>query len=117
LGSGKEHAKWQPATVGYKNYPAIRVTKDCVDCGDCVDACPVNILESKGKKVRVTDAQKCILCNACVEICDMDAITVRPTKGKYIFTIESFGALEPDEIFRSACSVMEEKTRALESLL
>jgi DNA-directed RNA polymerase subunit D len=117
LGTGKEHAKWQPATVGYKNYPSVKVSAKCIDCGDCVDACPVNILESKGKKIKVTDVKKCILCNSCVEVCDQDAITVTPTEGKYIFNIESFGALEPDEIFRNACTIMEEKAKALEGLL
>jgi DNA-directed RNA polymerase subunit D len=117
LGKGKEHAKWQPANVGYKNFPQVEVSTQCIDCSECVDACPVKILESKGKKVKVTDVEKCILCNSCVEVCDQDAIKVTPTEGKYIFNIESFGALEPDEIFRSACTILEEKAKALSGML
>ena len=46
---------------------------DCVGCGDCVNACPVDAIEVINGKA-VIDNQKCINCNICVGTCTYDAI-------------------------------------------
>ncbi len=46
---------------------------DCVGCGDCVDACPVQAIEVINGKA-VIDNEKCINCNICVGSCTYDAI-------------------------------------------
>jgi|Deesub1362A_J573_1020465.scaffolds.fasta_scaffold00098_74 DNA-directed RNA polymerase subunit D len=117
LGKGKDHAKWQPAVVGYKYYPAIEVNGECEDCKKCADVCPVNILESEDGKIKVIDEMKCTLCKSCVEACEKKIIKVRGDDKKFIFTLESTGALKPREILNKACEILEEKARELATLL
>lgn len=51
---------------------AYRITDACIQCGACVDTCPVEaISEGEGKYV-ISDA--CISCGACVDSCPADAI-------------------------------------------
>jgi ferredoxin len=53
----------------------------CQGCGDCVDSCPIQILEiaeENGKKF-VTfsdDPDECVGCYACEESCPEEAITM-----------------------------------------
>jgi len=48
----------------------------CVQCGICVDICPVNAIELRGDAVN-TDARSCIFCCACVKNCPEGALSVR----------------------------------------
>ncbi|MHC1586550.1 MAG: DNA-directed RNA polymerase subunit D, partial [Candidatus Hecatellaceae archaeon] len=68
LGRGKQHAKWQPVSVSaYKYMPIIKVEgKRCDGCGKCVEACPKNVLEVEGGKVKPVKLLDCNLCMECV---------------------------------------------------
>lgn len=118
LGAGKEHAKWQPAVSGYKYYPIIKIDKKkCNKCKECADACPVNILKATKTKVSVTDKKLCTLCNSCMDVCEEGAISVEGDDTKFIFSIESQGALAPKDIFKKACEILEIKAKTLSKLL
>ncbi len=117
LGRGKEHAKWQPALASYKYYPEIEVGKECEDCRECAEVCPTDVYEFKSGKLKVVDLEACILCNACVETCEAGAIKVRGREDKFIFKVESAGALKPEYIFNKACDIMAEKADGLADLL
>ena len=50
----------------------------CQGDGDCVENCPVSILELVDGKAAVTgDANECMGCEACVSSCPTGAITVQ----------------------------------------
>jgi DNA-directed RNA polymerase subunit D len=117
LGTAKEHAKWQPAVAGYKYFPIIKISKKCTNCKECVDACPVNILKFVKGKITITDKKACTLCNSCAEVCEEDAITVSGDNTKFIFKIESQGAIPSKEIFKIACETLEGKAKELSKLL
>ena len=59
--------------------------KNCINCGICVQACPVSALEmshpGKNSKYRnmfpeLTDADGCISCKQCVTACPMECIAM-----------------------------------------
>lgn len=112
LGKGMDHAKWQPAVVGYKYHPIVD-TSLCNDCEECSKVCPVNILTYSKGKIKVTDEKKCILCMACVEKCGEDKISVRGDENRFIFELESTGSLEPRKIFTQACEILMKKAEEL----
>lgn len=48
----------------------------CDGCGECVEACPVDVLEMVDGKASVTDAE-CLGCESCVAVCSNEAVTVQ----------------------------------------
>lgn len=47
----------------------------CTGCGECVDVCPVGILELADGKAEVV-GEDCMGCESCVEVCSTGAVTV-----------------------------------------
>ena len=52
---------------------AYVITDDCLACGACADACPVEAISSGDDKY-VIDADKCIECGSCESTCPASAI-------------------------------------------
>jgi NAD-dependent dihydropyrimidine dehydrogenase PreA subunit len=56
-----------------------KVTVDKEKCdGDeeCVDICPMDVLEMVDGKAEPVNMEDCEGCESCVEVCEFDAITV-----------------------------------------
>ncbi len=51
---------------------AYKINDDCVSCGACADACPVNAI-SEGDGKYVIDAELCVECGACNGACPVGA--------------------------------------------
>jgi DNA-directed RNA polymerase subunit D len=126
LNTGRTHAKWQPTLVcGYKNYPVVTVSDACDACGNCVDECPREILEVKGKKVKVAEGKlpDCSMCRLCERAClasgigDEPAIKISAEKDRFIFVVESDGSLPAKEIMNRALLYIREQADELEKQL
>lgn len=55
------------------SYPVVDEEK-CVGCEQCVDICPVDVLEMKNDKCYVARPEECEACESCVETCEESAI-------------------------------------------
>ncbi len=119
LGIGKSHAKWQVVSgIGYKYYPMIKIDeKNCNLCGECVAACPRDILEIKRKKLVVKEEKDCILCRACVEACAKDAISVEGDEKRIILQYETDLSLTAKDALKEALKVLHQKYDELEKVL
>jgi len=118
LGTAKEHAKWQPGIVAYKYVPVLEFdAKACDACGECVKACPKDVLEIADGKVKVKDLTACIMCKACAEACSPKAAKVSSDPTKFIFRIESSGTLPPEQIVLGATAVLERKAEEFTKLV
>ena len=51
----------------------------CQGCEECVDVCPVEVIEMVDGKSSPVNADECLGCESCVEVCEPGAITVEET--------------------------------------
>ncbi|MBR2722329.1 MAG: 4Fe-4S binding protein [Clostridia bacterium] len=52
---------------------AYKITEDCISCGSCADACPVEAIYEGDGKYEI-DPDKCAGCGTCVDACPIGAI-------------------------------------------
>ncbi|MDE7469667.1 MAG: 4Fe-4S binding protein [Desulfovibrionaceae bacterium] len=55
----------------------VRINKQCIGCGECVDICPAHVLIMNQKRAYIDTLSRCIGCSVCETTCPVDAITVR----------------------------------------
>jgi len=116
LGKGVTHAKWQPGIASYRYYPQVKITKECNACEACIKTCPTNVFKLSRGKITVKEYD-CILCNSCIDVCEYKAIKVKGNNNKFIFRVESTGALTPEEMFNKSCDIIQTKSKVLAELL
>jgi DNA-directed RNA polymerase subunit D len=113
IGTGEEHAKWQPTTsCAYKYYPQINIDLEkCEACKVCAQECPRNVLEFDEKKnqVMIVNLENCSLCRTCMKDCQSGSIVVDVQEDKFIFNIETDGSLSPAEVLTRACDILSQK--------
>ncbi len=51
---------------------AYKITDECIACGACTEACPVNAIKEGDTKYEI-NADECIECGACADACPVDA--------------------------------------------
>lgn len=117
LGTGKEHAKFQPVSIcTYRIIPQINIDEEkCSNCGDCVEACPKNVLEEKGG-IAVRDEKDCTLCMECVKTCPDQAISVEETNS-FIFTVEGVGSIPVRTVLKEALQIIKETAEEMNAIL
>ena len=125
LGTAKDHAKWQAVSNAYyRFYPKIDLDES--KCGKCPDRCivsrmcPKNLFDFSGNaspKLVKDYQEKCDLCNACELNCPENAIQTGREEDKYIFSIESDGALSFETIMKKTFEIFNEKIEELQASL
>jgi len=110
LGSGEEHAKWSACLAYYQGYPNITIDQKNVNIKVAMEHCPRDVFEEKDKKLKVKNLINCNLCKSC-EDRTAGAVKVNGEEGKYIFTIESWGQLSPQDILKQSVSIINSKLK------
>ncbi len=117
LGTGREHAKFQPVSVCvYKVIPEILIGEECNKCMDCVNACVRNVLKDEDGNIAVGDVTNCSMCMECVKVCESNAIVVRETNN-FLFTVEATGALPLRVVMKKALEILASKAEEMNRIL
>jgi len=107
LGRGNEHAKFSPGLMFYRDVVEIKIDKECPK--EIINSCPKNLLKVENGKVCVIDEYACDLCEECVEFCNKKGkgSVEFVSKGELMITLESFGQINPEEIFKKSIETLE----------
>jgi DNA-directed RNA polymerase subunit D len=108
IGKGSEHSKFSPGLMVYRNGVEIKTEKECPP--GIAEVCPQDVFEIEGGKIKVENPIACDMCGVCLEVSKKQGkeyVKIEPT-GDLIITIESFGQLPPEEIFKKAIGVLED---------
>jgi DNA-directed RNA polymerase subunit D len=114
VGKGSTHSKFSPGFMFYRDSIKVKIDKDCPK--EVVNVCPQKILEVEGGKVVCTNEEKCDMCEACTDFCKKkgkDSIELTPSK-ELIITVESFGQISEEEIFKRAIEALKEDLKEFE---
>jgi len=113
MGQGVKHVKWSPCNAFYTYEPIIKVNNASKDLKAVLNKYPSSVVEN-GKIV-----EKAINTPALIDACDgiSDAVTVSYNNANFIFTVESFGQLAPNEILGEAIVQFNKQLDELKSLV
>ncbi|MDD2484970.1 MAG: 4Fe-4S binding protein [bacterium] len=53
---------------------AYKISDECVQCGTCVDTCPVGAIKEENENFLFIDQNGCTKCGTCVNECPIGAI-------------------------------------------
>jgi|SRR3989344_528854 len=97
-GKGKEHAKFSPGIISYRQVMEILLDKDVAEK---VKATIPNLeIKNKADKAAIIDDREKEICDLCEGISEKKGkkIEVKPTK-EIVFSVESFGQIPAKDIF------------------
>lgn len=132
MGICKEHAKWCPVAVAtYRFYPEITLNEEALSTltmeqkMELVECCPdqILILDDMTGKISVCEyVEECATFTEDLKVTqnamkkraeDEDFVTVTQSTDKFIFTVESTGAMDAEEILMSALRVLKDRLNYL----
>lgn len=119
MGLGRDHAKWSPGLVYYRQKPTLEIAKD-VDAkavGEALKGSALDALSEKGGKLTV-DEKKLLLTEAPDAYTDISkGITIKYSDDEFVFVVESWGQLSPMEIIGAALERMQKQCKAFEEIV
>ncbi len=114
LGRGKEHTKWAPGHAYYMNDAKITVNNDSNLFEDYKSLYPTEIF--KDGKIDKSLIVKNNLIDA-VEGVNEEIVKVEFVPDKFVFTVESWGQLDPEEMVNKALDHISETADEFASLI
>lgn len=116
--TGRIHAKWSPvSTCYYRLMPSITFKTPIVDeeARELVSICPMNVFgikkTKKREEVEIENIYNCTMCRECIRPDKFnEKIELGKQKKRYIFTIESVGAIKPEKLFLDALQIIRNKS-------
>lgn len=126
-GIGKIHAKWSPvSTCIMRKQPIVELDQEKLNKGlteeqkkAFVKICPRKVF-SFNKQRRVIDienADQCSLCQECIKFTEdhgiEKAVNIAENPTKFLFIVESTGAMDPQDIVVSAMKILQAKLTSL----
>ena len=107
VGKGKDHAKFSPGLMFYRNVVEIVADKKFTELFK--KSFPKNEILEKGPKVYLKDNLKKEVVDVCEAICERENEEVEVKEnGELVLTIESFGQLPVEEMFSRSVEILKD---------
>jgi len=131
-GVGKEHAKWSPGCgITFQYEPDIRLNLprleelNSAQKQEFVKSCPTKVYKYNDAQhqVEIEDVMKCTYCNECKKKAITfgpkfgDVVSITQKQDRFHFTVETTGALKPEEIVLSALGAIKDKLTNIQTHL
>jgi DNA-directed RNA polymerase subunit D len=117
MSTGKEHARFQPALVSFNELAVIKNDGEVKDLKKLMVDLPSNSVESKAGKLFLMDPYNIKIQNPPIDILEKHGVKVEFIKNEYVFTIETTGQLEKEEVINLALDSLNEKLNELKTKL
>lgn len=114
IGVGKEHAKWQPALISYKEIPKVEFDMKLIpDAKKFIAECPKGVLDLKAGKIIVSDPinVNIDLLLKCTDFAPQGAMSVGFESDSYVITVDNYGNHKLSDIFLLAIEALMEKIK------
>jgi len=112
LGKGSYHTKYSPGFIFYRNSTEVILEKSLLE--QIKKVCPKNEIKEKGDKIIVVDNLAQDVCDICEGIAEKNKKTAEVKIEKdMIITVESFGQIEPKEIFKKAVEGLKDDLHSI----
>jgi len=124
-GIGKEHAKWMPGIIEVLQDPDVQINQPEMaklseeQKKQFAESCPTKVYayNEQTRQVSVEDAQKCMYCEECIKrglkFKSPELVSVKPKPGRFIFRVESYGHLPPEQIVQMGITRLKDKLTEL----
>jgi len=112
MGVGREHAKFSPGIMYYRDVTEIRL--DDIFEKEIRNSFPENEIKKKGNKIVLLDNKSKTILDFCEGIAQKNKrpIEVKET-GDLIINVESFGQMDAKDIFKSAVEILKKETKSI----
>ncbi len=119
MGVGKEHTKWQPATVGYSQLAKVSFDMKAIEHPNKLMEAAPGQFELKAGKLMVKDPSNVNLdlVSKARDIAPAGAVEVEYDDNAFVLNIESFGGLDAQEILGAAVESLSERAKEMKKLV
>ena len=101
VGRGNTHSKFSPGMMFYRN--SAEITMDSDFYNEIKKLCSSNEVKNKGNKIIIIDDKKKEICDVCEGVCNKHGKKADVLfKDELIITLESFGQLSVEDIFKKS---------------
>ena len=109
MGTGAEHARFQPAIVSFNELPKIKNDKTHKNTKELIEAMPKGTIEEKAGKLFLLDPYNIKTQNQFENILEKFDVELEYVNDEFILSLETTGQLSSKEVINSALDQLNEK--------